>query len=261
MEALAGSGAAYVCAVDYAPDVAARGALDAAPGATRRCARRCSPRRGEWSSSASRARSRDRARCASASKGAACARRASRCSRGTSGSTILGALLTQLASKAGARVIAISRRPFSLEVARACGAAETIAMNDHHRIIEHVKSLTAGALCDRSIEAVGQQWPLDLAGELTKERGRLVIAGFHQDGPRQVNMFLWNWRGLDVINAHERDPAVQARGLHEAMRALADGTLDPFPLITHALPLRELGRAFELMRERPDGFMKAVVTA
>src|SRR5918998_5342669 len=40
----------------------------------------------------------------------------------------LGAILTRLATDAGARVIAISRRPFSLEIARQFGAAETIAM-------------------------------------------------------------------------------------------------------------------------------------
>ena len=38
----------------------------------------------------------------------------------------LGAILTRLAADAGARVIAVSRRPFSLDVARAMGAAETI---------------------------------------------------------------------------------------------------------------------------------------
>src|SRR5947209_3707560 len=102
----------------------------------------------------------------------------------------LGALLTRLATHAGARVIAISRRPFSLDVARACGAVETIVMDDHHRIIEEVKRLTAGRFCERVIEAVGLQWPLDLAGELTAERGRLIIAGYHQDGSRQINLQL-----------------------------------------------------------------------
>jgi D-arabinose 1-dehydrogenase-like Zn-dependent alcohol dehydrogenase len=38
----------------------------------------------------------------------------------------LGAILTRLATDAGARVIAISRRPFSLNVARQFGAVETI---------------------------------------------------------------------------------------------------------------------------------------
>src|SRR5687767_3616787 len=56
----------------------------------------------------------------------------------------LGAILTRLATDAGARVIAISRRPFSLEVARAFGAAETIPMHDHHAIIGSVKELTSG---------------------------------------------------------------------------------------------------------------------
>jgi hypothetical protein len=43
----------------------------------------------------------------------------------------------------GARVIAISRRPFSLELARRLGAAETILMNDRNDIVERVKELIA----------------------------------------------------------------------------------------------------------------------
>src|SRR5918993_1131076 len=57
----------------------------------------------------------------------------------------LGAILTRLASEAGARVIAISRRDFSLGVARRMGAAEVIPMEDHHAIIGQVKELTGGA--------------------------------------------------------------------------------------------------------------------
>jgi threonine dehydrogenase-like Zn-dependent dehydrogenase len=173
----------------------------------------------------------------------------------------LGALLTRLASHAGARVIAISRRAFALELARAFGAAETIEMDDHARIIERVRELTDGRWCERVIEAVGHQWPLDLAGEITAERGRLVIAGFHQDGPRQVNVQLWNWRGIDVINAHERDPRVYTEGIKGAVELMRAGVLDPSPLYTHRFPLDRLGEALELTRTRPDGFLKALVTA
>jgi threonine dehydrogenase-like Zn-dependent dehydrogenase len=171
----------------------------------------------------------------------------------------LGAILTRLASDAGARVIAISRRPFSLEVARSMGAAETIAMEDHNGIIGQVKELTGGTFCDRVIEAVGKQWPLDLAGEITRERGRLIIAGYHQDGPRQVNMWLWNWRGLDVINAHERDPKIYMRGICEAVEAVASGRLDPSPLYTHRFPLDQLDNALDATRDRPGEFLKALV--
>ncbi|WP_244665783.1 MDR/zinc-dependent alcohol dehydrogenase-like family protein [Pseudorhizobium halotolerans] len=172
----------------------------------------------------------------------------------------LGALLTQLATADGARVIAISRRAYSLEVARRMGAAECIPMKDHWQIIEEVKRLTDNRMCDRVVEAVGQQWPLDLAAELTRERGRLVIAGYHQDGPRQVNMQLWNWRGLDVINAHERDPAEYIRGIREAIDAVAEGRLDPSSLYTHRFRLDQLDQALDMTRDRPDGFLKALVT-
>ena len=126
----------------------------------------------------------------------------------------LGAILTRLASRcrrAGDRDLAAAvlarRRP------RAAARPRRSPMDDHdgdHRAGEG--SSPAARCATRVIEAVGKQWPLDLAGELTGERGRLIIAGYHQDGPRQVNMQLWNWRGIDVINAHERDPEVYVAG-------------------------------------------------
>ena len=172
----------------------------------------------------------------------------------------LGGLLVQLASRAGARVIAVSRRPFSLDLARAVGAAETVPLTDRYETAQRVMDLTNGRGCDRVIEAVGTQEPLTLAGELTRVRGRLTVAGYHQDGPREVNMQLWNWRGLDVINAHERDPARYVSGMERAVEAVLAGTLDPTPLLTHTFTLEDLGSAFEAMQARPDGFLKALVT-
>jgi threonine dehydrogenase-like Zn-dependent dehydrogenase len=144
-------------------------------------------------------------------------------------------------------------------VARRMGAAECIQM-DGHGIVEQVEYLTGGVLCDRVIEAVGKQQPLDLAAELTRERGRLIIAGYHQDGLRQVNMQLWNWRGIDVISAHERDPQVYMRGIREAVDAVVSGNLDPSSLYTHRFSLDRLEDALNATRDRPDGFLKALVT-
>jgi len=155
-------------------------------------------------------------------------------------------------------VIAISRRQFSLDIAKSCGAAEMIPMDDPG-IIERVKALTGGRFCDVVVEAVGKQSPLDLCAELTRERGRLIIAGYHQDGPRQCNLQLWNWRGLDVINAHERDPAIYLRGMREAVDAVVSRRIDPSPLYTHTFSLEQLGDALEMTRNRPDGFLKALV--
>lgn len=172
----------------------------------------------------------------------------------------LGSLLVQLAHQAGARVIAISRKKSSLLMAQKCGADETIKMDDHWKIIEKVKELTNGSFCERVIEATGKQWPIDLAGELTAERGKLIIAGFHQDGPRQVNMQLWNWRGIDVINAHERDQQKYTEGMKKAVEAVEEGRLNPSMLYTHIFPAEQLQEAFEVHYESPEGFVKALIT-
>ncbi|HEY0553846.1 MAG TPA: zinc-binding dehydrogenase [Thermoanaerobaculia bacterium] len=175
------------------------------------------------------------------------------------GAGFLGTLLTGLAARLGARVLAVSRRPFALEASRRQGAERTFSLEDPGAVVREVMALTGGEGCERVIECAGKQGPLDLAGELIRVRGRLVIAGYHQDGPRQVNLQQWNWRGIDVINAHERDPRVYARGLREAVAAVAEGRLDPFPLLTHGFPLERLGDALEINEARPDGFMKSWV--
>lgn len=172
----------------------------------------------------------------------------------------LGALLTQLCRAAGANVIAVSHRPFSLRIAADAGARHVVNGQDQWPAIEAVKQYTGGRMCDRAIEATGKQQPLDLAGELVRERGRLIIAGYHQDGLRQVNLQSWNWRGIDVINAHERNPQTYISGIRRALDVLRAGRMDPQPLFTHRYPLDRLDEALEVGRCRPEGFVKALVT-
>jgi threonine dehydrogenase-like Zn-dependent dehydrogenase len=73
-------------------------------------------------------------------------------------------------------------------------------------------------------------------------------------------MQLWNWRGLDVVNAHERDPLVYVEGMREAIDALQTGTINPRPLYTHTFKLDELPTAFEMIDRSPEGFIKALIS-
>jgi threonine dehydrogenase-like Zn-dependent dehydrogenase len=118
---------------------------------------------------------------------------------------------------------------------------------------------TDGLHCPCVIETGGVQETLDVASRLVATRGRLVIAGFHQDGPRRVDLQSWNWRGLDVVNAHERDPAVYVEGIRKAAQLAAAGVLDLEELVTHRFHLERLNDAFEAARARPKGFVKAWV--
>jgi threonine dehydrogenase-like Zn-dependent dehydrogenase len=176
------------------------------------------------------------------------------------GAGFLGLLLIQLAKSAGAEVIAISKRDFSLQAASKAGADHLIPLDDHYAIIEKIEKITAGEYCDRVIEVTGKEWPLNLSIALTRVRGRLIVAGFHQDGMRQVNVQELNWKGIDMISAHERDPQQYIEGMKKAIAAIENGQMDPFPLFTHVFPMEKAHEAFEHLQKRPDGFIKAILT-
>ena len=168
---------------------------------------------------------------------------------GVVGIGFLGALIVKLAAAAGARVLAVSRRASSLALARRCGAELALPLD----------AAIDDEACDVVVEAAGVQETLDLAGRLTRSGGRLVIAGYHQDGPRVVDLRLWNWRALEIVNAHDRDPAAYVAGIRAAVEAVTAGAIDPKPLYTHTFSLDRLDEAIELARRRPDGFVKALV--
>jgi len=163
----------------------------------------------------------------------------------------LAALVVQLLPDGIGDWVAISRRDDSRALALRLGAAAAYDF-----------STVSADLCDRfgvTIEAAGVQQTLDCATWLTAYGGRLVIAGYHADGPRTVNMQSWNWKGIDVINAHERQPAVSVRALHDAFDRLADRQVDLAGLQTHTWSLEQAALAFETAEARPSGFIKGIV--
>ena len=174
----------------------------------------------------------------------------------------LGAILVRLAADAGATVIGMSRRDSARGVSESQGAAATLSLGDTAGSVaaawRELNRAGAGEGADVVIECTGLQAPLDVAAELVRVRGRLVIAGYHQDGLRTVNLQSWNWRGIDVVNAHERDPAIYTRGMERAAELVAAGAVDPAPLLTHRFPFTGDGvnAAFAALRDRPDGFLK-----
>lgn len=176
------------------------------------------------------------------------------------GTGFLGNILLQLSVAAGAKVIAISRRTSALRLAEKMGATLTLSFARRAELVEAVQIATGKMLCNVVIEAGGAQETLDVASDLTGTRGRLVIAGYHQDGPRSVNMQEWNWRGIDVINAHERDEAVYIEGIRAAADAVAEARIRLPELVSHFFPLEQIDQGFRTLEQRPEGFFKGVVS-
>ena len=147
--------------------------------------------------------------------------------------------------------VAVSRRADSRALALRLGAAAAYGFDE-----------VPAELWDRFavvIEAAGKQQALDYASWLVAYGGRLVIAGYHADGPRTVNLQTWNWKGIDVINAHERQPAAYMRGLREGLTKVRRHGLDLAGLVTHRWSLDGAADAFAAAEERPPGYIKAII--
>jgi NADPH:quinone reductase len=123
---------------------------------------------------------------------------------------------------------------------------------------EGVEAWTHGTGFDVVIEAAGTASALDLVGPAARIRGTVVVAGYHVGAPRAIDMQTWNWKGLTIVNGHERDDAIRVLGMRKALALLSHGRIG-FDVVTHTLGLDAIDAAFSLLRERPPGFLKAVI--
>ena len=155
-------------------------------------------------------------------------------------------------------MLAVSRRNNSLVYGEKSGADQLVRFESVEEATTVIGKLTNKPV-DRVIESTGAQQSLDLATEIISESGRLIIAGYHQDGLRQINLQQWNWKGIDVINAHERDQGIYIDGLKEAVKKTEEGVLRPQELVTHFFPLNDINTAFRSLSLKPEGFLKAVI--
>ncbi len=170
-------------------------------------------------------------------------------------------MLQAVRLRAPGRLIAVDPRPEALEQARRFGADETWAPQ---QVGDELKltlwsDLGKGRGVDTAIEASGTQAGLTLAGQMVHEHGMLSILGYHQGGQRQVDMELWNWKALDVLNAHERRADYQMDCMRRGLTLVAGGLLDTASLVTHRLGLGGVDDAFGALYAKPAGFIKAVV--
>ena len=171
----------------------------------------------------------------------------------------MGALILQgVKLKGASKIIAIDPREESQEIAEKLGVDVFLNPNKEN-IVDKVFELTDGRGADVVIESTGYQEPLNLATKLVKIRGRIVIFGYHQGGPRTIDVQTWNWKGLDVVNAHERDHDVYIDGMRTGIKLLNNHQLQMEPLVTHFFTIDQINEAFETANAKPIGFIKAVI--
>ncbi|SDU13830.1 zinc-binding dehydrogenase [Jiangella alkaliphila] len=169
------------------------------------------------------------------------------------GTGFMGLVLLQLLRHAGTRqVVAIDPRPDARDQALIHGADAVVAPG------EAAGPAYADAF-DVVVEASGTAPGLDLATTLVRPHGVLSIMGYHQ-GPRTVDLKTWNFKSIDVVNAHVRDRDRLRDSVRRGLDLVAAGRINVGALITHRFALDDVDAAFTALVDKAPGFVKAAIT-
>jgi L-idonate 5-dehydrogenase len=152
------------------------------------------------------------------------------------GSGPIGALAVAVLKRAGAaRIVAVDMHAKPLEIATAVGADEVLNAADGEAI--------ARVQADVVIESSGNHHGLASAIQGAVRGGTVVMVGLLPTGPQPVLISLAITRELDLRGSFRFNDEID-----EVITALADGTLNIGPVITHDYPVTDALEAFDIAR-------------
>jgi len=176
------------------------------------------------------------------------------------GAGFMGNLVQRLVALRGVRqLIVADARADALERAAKLGATRVVDVTQES-LPDVVSSLTGGVGADLTFECTGTQPGLTTCGDTTRMSGKIAVVGYHQGAARELPLAYWNWMAFSIVNAHFREVSTIMRGMAIGTRLLTSGVLSMEGLVSHRFPLEEVNEAFATLRDKPNGFVKAVVT-
>jgi predicted dehydrogenase len=175
-------------------------------------------------------------------------------------------------------VLGIDLEETKLELARAGGAQAAVLRSGD--VTQAVAALTGGRGMDAVIicAAASSNDPIELAGEIARDRGRVVVVGaVPMDVPRrpfydkELSLLLSRSYGPGrydpAYEEHGRDyPAAYVRWTEERnfgafLELCNDRRVDVRPLISHRFPIDRAGEAYRLLSgEREEPYLGIVLT-
>ncbi|MEV0158098.1 zinc-binding alcohol dehydrogenase [Micromonospora sp. NPDC050686] len=187
---------------------------------------------------------------------------------GVFGQGVIGLLATRLAVLSGARVVAVDRIPARLTMAARYGARRTVdAGVESAATILH--KATDGRGADVCLELSGAYPALHEAIRATTHAGRVVAAGFYQgqaDGLGLGEEFHHNRIQLVAAQVSGPTPAPSMAGrwtggrvAQTFMDLVAEGAVDPLPLVSHVVEAGAVADALALLDHGESAALQVVL--
>lgn len=164
----------------------------------------------------------------------------------------VGLNVVQCAAASGATVIAVDLNDARLELARQLGACHTINPKGIERVDKEVRKLTDGGV-DVAFEVVGNPKTIDLAFNLVRKGGRLVVVGYTRD-PVPLNAARLMFYEMEVVGSL----GCGAGMYPEIVAQVASGRIRLDPIVSGTVPLDRINEGLDHLR-RGEG-VRWVVT-
>jgi L-iditol 2-dehydrogenase len=160
----------------------------------------------------------------------------------------IGQLMVKCAKLQGLHVTALARSPHKLALAQSFGGADTVISIAEGFDAEAIKQDASpeGRGFDAVIEAIGLPETWEKAVTLVR-RGGLVnwFAGCAGGSQVTLSTRRLHYDDIRLVSPFHHTPTHVA----QAFEWLANGSVDPRPLISASLPLSDLSQAFDLMEK------------
>jgi L-iditol 2-dehydrogenase len=156
----------------------------------------------------------------------------------------IGLMHMQVARAFGARVIAVDLIEARVQKARELGA--TWAVNAQEvDLAAYVKEVTDGWGADTAVIAVGSARLVEQTLPMLAPGGRLnIFAGTYPKDELHIDPNLIHYGEYILTGSADSTP----QDNFQALKLIEDGLVDTESLISHLLPLEELGHGFELVK-------------
>ena len=169
----------------------------------------------------------------------------------------IGLKFVRILSRRKVRVIAIGRRPSQMEAAERMGALSALDVTELANPVERVRALTEGGRgADAVVEAAGQPTTWEWALQMVRKGGTVnLFAGCAKGTEVKVDPWALHYSEISVKSTFHHAP----RFMREALQAITRGEIRAADLITDRVPLSELPKLFERMKNRSGQLKTAVL--
>jgi len=151
------------------------------------------------------------------------------------------------------KIVVCAKSEKRLNIAKEMGAHATVA-TENSDIEEEIRRLHPEGT-DIVIDATGIEECIQSCLRIAKRGGKVLLAGYGRGKEMKIRMDDIHIKNLKVIGAGNN------WNMHKkAMQMMADGSVDLKSFVSETLPLEEFERAVKMVRQRPEGFIKAVFT-